>query len=719
LTTNFPAQIDSFPIHVPQEIITSISINNVQDSIVAVEVFCKSLDQLLKSHINQVSSAHLASSIALDGPINGTTNVFAALQNIDSEIKTHITQAIGAHAATAISITSIPSLSGTNVQVALANLQAQFNTLLTIESSSNVPNTLVLRDAYGNFAAGTITAALSGNVTGNVTGNVSGSAATFTGPLLGDVTGTQGATVVSTVGTSTAANVHLAELLANAATNLNTASTIVKRDSSGNFTAGTITAALTGNATTASTATNVAQGALLGIDGYVVGTESVQILENKTIISDFSGSKILLFTSTVIEQEESIYNSSSPSANQLEVRQQAVSLITAVNQGLSQVTVSNGAFFANVAGVTNGVQFVIPNITTLAPIKVISIAGNVLQLDTAVWLPTYASVDTTANAGWVLINKPKAAPLFYVGYDGYVFASQLTVANSTFSNVTLNENVSITGTLSVTGLTTLSSGLAVTNGLTVSGLSAVGALTTGSIVTTGAITTTGSITSGSAIIANGALTVGGSATFDQNVHVIGNEVVDGYLNVVSNGTFGGAVVVGGSISSSAGVFTGGALTATLPSVFKSDLTVDGNLHVKQNTQLDGYLNVSNNTTIGGDLLVVGTVTTVATILTLIDGSISQPVTGLNFNTTVRSAFINYTIYRQYASPVTELASVGELRLVSKNSPQSWQLDDTYAGDNVGVIFSINSSGQVLYTSTFIGAPISFKMTFRKVSTFDV
>jgi hypothetical protein len=66
--------------------------------------------------------------------------------------------------------------------------------------------------------------------------------------LLGDVTGTQGATVVSTVGTSTAANVHLAELLANAATNLNTASTIVKRDSSGNFTAGTITANLTGTA---------------------------------------------------------------------------------------------------------------------------------------------------------------------------------------------------------------------------------------------------------------------------------------------------------------------------------------------------------------------------------------------------------------------------------------------------------------------------------------
>ena len=106
---------------------------------------------------------------------------------------------------------------------------------------------------------------------------------------------------------------------------------------------------------------------------------------------------------------------------------------------------------------------------------------------------------------------------------------------------------------------------------------------------------------------------------------------------------------------------------------------------------------------------------------MIDGYASQPVTGLSFNSTVRSALIHYTIYRYYTSPSNiELASVGELRVVSKNHPQSWQLDDTYAGDNVGVVFSINSSGQVLYTSTLLGTPgASFGMTFRKVSIFSV
>jgi hypothetical protein len=74
--------------------------------------------------------------------------------------------------------------------------------------------------------------------------------------LAGDLSGTADLPTVATVGGSTALNIHSAELLANAATNLNTASAIVKRDGSGNFTAGTITAALNGNATTATSATS-------------------------------------------------------------------------------------------------------------------------------------------------------------------------------------------------------------------------------------------------------------------------------------------------------------------------------------------------------------------------------------------------------------------------------------------------------------------------------
>ena len=97
---------------------------------------------------------------------------------------------------------------------------------------------------------------LNQSTTGNaLTATTATSAINFSGSLVGDVTGTQGATAVGHVAGQTAANVAAGSVLANTATNLDTASTIVRRDGAGNFNAGTITAALNGNAQTASTAT--------------------------------------------------------------------------------------------------------------------------------------------------------------------------------------------------------------------------------------------------------------------------------------------------------------------------------------------------------------------------------------------------------------------------------------------------------------------------------
>ena len=110
----------------------------------------------------------------------------------------------------------------------------------TTATTANTPNTIVLRDGSGNFSAGTITADLIGNAT---------STTNFSGSLNGDVTGTQSATVVSLVGGETAANVAAGTVLANTSTSANTPNTIVRRDGSGNFSAGTITADLIGNVT--------------------------------------------------------------------------------------------------------------------------------------------------------------------------------------------------------------------------------------------------------------------------------------------------------------------------------------------------------------------------------------------------------------------------------------------------------------------------------------
>lgn len=114
--------------------------------------------------------------------------------------------------------------------------------------------------------------------------------------LSGDVSaagpGSASATVNS-VGGSSAANIHAAELAANAATAANTPTTIVERDGSGNFSATTITAALTGtasgnppNARNINTTAPLTGGgnlsadrtiaipkATTGVDGYLAATD--------------------------------------------------------------------------------------------------------------------------------------------------------------------------------------------------------------------------------------------------------------------------------------------------------------------------------------------------------------------------------------------------------------------------------------------------------------
>lgn len=127
-------------------------------------------------------------------------------------------------------------------------------------SATGGPNMVVKQSSVG--ADFTVAGLVSGDIPNNAanTSGTASSATSFTGPLIGDVTGTQGATVVSTVAASSAANVHAAELLANAATALNTASAIARRSAGGDIASTTFTGAHIGNATTASDGLTTAVG---------------------------------------------------------------------------------------------------------------------------------------------------------------------------------------------------------------------------------------------------------------------------------------------------------------------------------------------------------------------------------------------------------------------------------------------------------------------------
>jgi hypothetical protein len=153
-------------------------------------------------------------------------------------------------------------LSGTYPNPAVINVGGQSAANVAAGSSAanaatnlNTANSIVRRDATGNFSAGTITATLSGNATSATTAataTTAGSATNFTGSLAGEVTGAQGATVVSN---AIAANVGTA---------------IVRRDVSGNFSAGTITATLDGDAT----------GFTGTLAGDVTGTQTATVVSS-------------------------------------------------------------------------------------------------------------------------------------------------------------------------------------------------------------------------------------------------------------------------------------------------------------------------------------------------------------------------------------------------------------------------------------------------------
>lgn len=155
----------------------------------------------------------------------------------------------------------------------------------TTATQNNTPNAIVARDSSGNFSAGTITADLSGNAS---TASFASVAASFTGPLAGDVTGVQSGTVVSFVNGIPAAQVAAGVNLANNATNLNTGLTLVRRDSLGNFSAGTITANLIG------TATNVT--GIVGLANGGTGAATAQGARNNILPSQTANTGKVLVT---------------------------------------------------------------------------------------------------------------------------------------------------------------------------------------------------------------------------------------------------------------------------------------------------------------------------------------------------------------------------------------------------------------------------------------
>ncbi len=172
------------------------------------------------------------------------------------------------------------AFSGANRYLEIAVRQSgggSFTTLSPRQQMTSAPYSIrSLSAANADVAATANSATTASSAT---TAATAATATNFSGILGGDVTGTQDATVVSSVGGLTAANVAAGSQAANNAASATGASTIVKRDASGNFSAGTITAALSGNATTATTASNFSGS----LSGDIGGTQSATVIQPNSV----------------------------------------------------------------------------------------------------------------------------------------------------------------------------------------------------------------------------------------------------------------------------------------------------------------------------------------------------------------------------------------------------------------------------------------------------
>jgi len=171
-----------------------------------------------------------------------------------------ITATLNGNASTATSATSATTATNAdNINVDEKNDSVSYQVLFSANNGSGYQRPYIDTDnshftynpSSHTLTCGTFSGALSGNATSATSATTATTATQVSNTLTMNVSGTG----LSGSQTFNGAAARTFTVTSNA-TSANTASTIVARDSSGNFSAGTITASLSGNASTATSATS-------------------------------------------------------------------------------------------------------------------------------------------------------------------------------------------------------------------------------------------------------------------------------------------------------------------------------------------------------------------------------------------------------------------------------------------------------------------------------
>ena len=355
----------------------------------------------------------------------------------------------------------------------------------TTATNANTPSAIVTRDASGNFSAGTITAALTGTASlATSAATCTGNAATVTtnANLTGDITSVGNATAIAAgvivdadinasagIADTKLATIATAGKVANTATTAtvgNAGLTIVARDVTGSFSAGTITANLAGNASTVTTnanltgditstgnATAIAAGVIVDADinasAGIVDTKLAQI----TTAGKVSGTAIttgnisttgsITTTSTLSVQSLTFGRGGGANVNNTAAGANA---LVSNSGGVDNTAMGNAALQSNISGTGNtgiGLQSLYTNTTANfnTALGLGALFTNNAANNTAVGVGALkfnsSGANNTAIGAIALENNTTGSNNVGIGYS--VASSSTTVSNEVnISNGTVN-----------------------------------------------------------------------------------------------------------------------------------------------------------------------------------------------------------------------------------------------------------------------------------------
>lgn len=434
--TNFPNQIDSFDIKSPQEVIKSEHMNSVQEAIVAIEVFTKDLESELDAHLGQTIDVHQASSIQIVSSlalISGTHPILATdLQTALEQIKAAIelvdetnndTTAFIVHLNTNIELAHQGELPGSRIVDGTIS-ESKLDFLIVSEAELLAHTSLDKSTAHPGTIEGSDIA--DGSI-----------------PL---------SKLDTNIATQNELDTHLLD------TTSHEASTIVVAPSIKGSNVQSSLQQISDDFDSHVIQESGTHGidVLQGGSGYILTTENnnfvgrldQQRIENKVLVSDLEGTKLILFTEAVEELEKEVFchPTFTTGSSQFIIRKPSGSKTT------NTITLSGVQILIPVVNISRfnlGDNIRIRLAPTYDPgddfTGVISnVIGSSLQVDFS------SNVSITADS--FITNETIKNPLFEVSADGLVIANSLEVQESQIA-----PNLILTGNLQVDGDTILGS----------------------------------------------------------------------------------------------------------------------------------------------------------------------------------------------------------------------------------------------------------------------